>query len=338
MKSIIFIFILFYTLSINGQTNKATIAFYNTENLFDYFHDSLKNDLDFTPTGIKGWGKKKYEAKQAALFKAITAIGYEQEPPAVVGLCEVENNRVLQHLTQGTPMRKFNYRYIHHESADPRGIDVALLYRPNLFTILEEKPLPLIFPPDSISATRDFLYVKGIIFTDTIHFFIVHFPSKYGGLTATKEKRNIAGKIMRQYINDIFLSQPNANIIVMGDFNDEPTDESISNELGAYCEQNHISPSLINLMCPFVYKQGSHKFQGEWSIIDQIIVSDALYAGKNHISIEYNQAEIFCPDFLLMPDEKYFGKKPFRTFNGPVYLGGYSDHLPVFIRLISKDP
>ncbi len=317
--------------------NALRIAFYNTENLFDTFDDSLTRDDDFTPRGMKAWAKKKYDQKQINLFKAISALGGEK-PPAAIGLCEVENAKVLRDLCFGTPLRMHKFRYIHHESHDPRGIDVALIYRPDVFHPLFDTAFPVVYPGDSIARTRDILYVKALIFdSDTIHLFINHFPSKFGGTMATESRRYYVGKLLRERINLILNENPQAHIIATGDFNDEPTDASIMNGLGAKCLQGIPQKNdLINLMCPFVGKQGSHKYQDEWSIIDQMIVSGNLLRSDSEINVKASQAYVFTAPFLLMEDQKHLGQKPFRTYNGARYMGGFSDHLPIYLDLVKN--
>ncbi|MCL2027259.1 MAG: endonuclease [Bacteroidales bacterium] len=321
----------------HGFSDTARIAFYNVENLFDYFKDSIKNDKDWTPQGANRWTKARYEKKQKDLFKVIAALGNEQ-PLAILGLCEIENKKVLQDLTRGTPLRNHNYRYIHYESADSRGIDVAMIYRPDLFEVLVHYPILLIIPPDTISRTRDFLYVKGVLFQrDTVHIMVCHFPSKFGGLMQTKSRRALAGNLLRQKVDSILAEDPTANIITMGDFNDEPSDESIAISFRSRCDTtNFQSDDMLNLMCRFEGKKGSHKFRETWSIIDQIMISKSLVKNINGLSISDQKAHIFDPDFLLEDDRVNMGKKPFRTYIGTRYHGGFADHLPVFIDVISQ--
>ncbi len=321
----------------NAFGDTARIAFYNVENFFDYFDDSLKNDDAFTPRGLNHWTKERYERKVKNLFKAIAALG-SAKPLAILGLCEIENKKVLQDLIRGTPLRKHNYHYIYHQSADSRGVNVAMIYRPDLFKVLEQRPVHLIFPPDTVSRTRDFLYVKGVLFhTDTLHLIVCHFPSKYGGLMQTKERRAFAGRLLREKVDSILKENPKANIITMGDFNDEPSDESMTVAYRSRCDTaNFQAFDMLNLMCRFEGKKGSHKFQETWSIIDQIMISKSLVQNLNHLRILQQKAHIFSPDFLLQDDKIHIGKKAFRTYIGSRYIGGFSDHLPVFIDIISQ--
>ncbi|MDR0763498.1 MAG: endonuclease [Bacteroidales bacterium] len=317
--------------------NSGRIAFWNVENFFDCIDDTLKNDNEFTPFGTRAWGRKKYDAKCASLYKIIAALNAEQALIAC-GLSEIENARVLRDLCLGTPLRFLNFGFVHYDSPDPRGIDVALLYRKDLFRVLASRAVPLVYSGDNVSHTRDILYVKGITAPrycrldpqspdtvyDTLHLFVCHFPSKFGGALETENKRYQAGRLLRFCIDTLLYAHPQAQIIAMGDFNGEPTEKPLQDGIGY-----GIDAPIVNLMLPFVGKKGSHKYHEKWSIIDHIIVTDNL---KLRI-IPADKAHIFDRPFLLMPDKNYMGQKVFRTFNGPKYLGGYSDHLPVYIDL-----
>lgn len=300
------------------------IAFYNTENYFHPTHDTLKNDYDFTPTGIKGWGSAKFTAKRNNLFKVVAALDAEA-PLLALGLAEVENALVLRELCRGTPLRFLNFDFVHFESPDPRGIDVALLYRRDLLQVDTAFPIAVAVPPDSVSRTRDILYVRAVRGQDTLHFFVNHFPSKYGGVTATEHKRAYAAGLLRRCMDGVLQHDSAAFVVAMGDLN-------------TGCEDAVLAPldSLpwVNLMAQPSWTLdrrggkagGSHKFRETWSTIDHIIVGQGSL-GK----IDRGKASLFDRDFLLMKDERYLGFKPLRTFYGAKYLGGYSDHLPVYI-------
>lgn len=299
------------------------IAFYNAENYFDCLHDSGKNDHDFTPTGIKGWGNAKYIQKRNNLFKVISAINAET-PLVALGMAEIENARVLRDLCRGTPLRYRNFDFVHFESNDPRGIDVALLYRTDLLRIDTAYPYPLVMPPDTVSRTRDILYVRalpqhGVRLPDTLHLLVNHFPSKYGGVLKTEAKRAAAALLLRQVLDDLQVRHPDAFILAMGDFNTTPDDPAL---------RRLDSVPFVNLMHAESWKgkTGSHKYREEWSTIDHIYVNHNCFG-----NIRQGRAFLFDREFLLMPDERYLGNKPFRTFYGARYLGGYSDHLPVYI-------
>ena len=302
------------------------IAFYNTENYFHPTHDTLKNDYDFTPTGVKGWGNAKFTAKRNNLFKVVAALDAEA-PLLALGLAEVENALVLRELCRGTPLRFLNFDFVHFESPDPRGIDVALLYRRDLLRVDTAFPIAVAVPPDTVSRTRDILYVKAVCVQgeDTLHFFVNHFPSKYGGVTATEHKRAYAAGLLRRSMDEVVRNDTSAFVVAMGDLNTGCEDAALA-----------VLDSLpwVNLMARKSWRLdrrgkkagGSHKFREAWSTIDHIIVGQGVMG-----RIEHGKACLFDRDFLLMKDERYLGYKPLRTFYGAKYLGGYSDHLPVYI-------
>ena len=338
---VVFIFC-FFSLSVQSQNNfnipRFRIVFYNTENLFDIYNDSLKLDDEFTPDAIRHWDNRKFYKKLNNVYKVLINIG-EWEPPAVIGLCEIENRFVLNKLVYETPLKKFGYKIIHEESPDKRGIDVAMLYRPDLFVPVYYEVIPVRFPFDTASRTRDILYVKGLVYSDTIHFFVNHWPSKYGGVMGTEPKREFVASLLKSKTDSLFQISDSVKIFIMGDFNDGPSDESVSKFLSAkpYISSPE-SGGLYDLMSGLYKKEktGTHKYQGRWEILDQFIVSGAMLMNKPGAVISPEGAHIYNPGYLLEEDEKYTGKKPFRTFTGMKYNGGFSDHLPVYVDLTER--
>lgn len=324
------------TLAQEGEVKQPAqyrIMFYNVENLFDPFHDTLKNDYEFVRGGLYGWTWKKFNRKIQNISKVIVEAG-GWRPPEIIGLSEVENRLVLIHLLKRTPLERFNYRIIHEESPDQRGIDVALLYQQDKFREIchESINIPL---GDTAAKTRDILYVKGILpSNDSVHLFVNHWPSRTGGIPLTKHRRKAAAIKLKSVVDSICSYEPNARIIMMGDFNDEPRDESLVTYLGSKNEPSMPGYHLYNLMHEFMGKWdvGTNKFRGQWGVIDQFIVSSPL-VDKDSKSIKVTKAEIFSPSFLLIKDEAYTGTIPYRTFNGYRYEGGFSDHLPVLMHL-----
>jgi predicted extracellular nuclease len=310
--------------------------FYNVENLFDTENDSLKNDEEFLPNGPKFWTKTKYYTKLNQIATTIVSLG-GWSPPEIVGLCEVENRKVLDDLCKKTGLKNLNYRIIHKESPDKRGVDVALLYQKNSFKPLTYKAVKVVFPFSPESATRDILYVKGISKNkDTLHVFVNHWPSRWGGQLESENRRMHAAKTLRNEVDSIFKINPNAKIVITGDFNDYPENKSIKEILNAKINyENPRSNELYNLssFLEQTKKIGSHKHEGNWGVLDQIIVSGALLNAQSGLKSAKENAHIFSADFLLIDDETYTGKKNFRTYLGYKYLGGYSDHLPVFLDL-----
>lgn len=322
----------------NAQSaNKIRLAFYNVENLFDTINDPLTNDDEFTPGGTKGWYFSRYLEKLDHIYKTITALG-EWDPPAVVGFCEIENRSVLYDLVSKTPFIKHGFEIIHQDSPDKRGIDVGLIYHPKLFKPISFKAIRVDITKDSSSTTRDILYVTGKIFKkDTVHIFINHWPSRSGGQAKSEPRRIIAAETLRLHIDSIVKLNANANIVILGDFNDEPGDKSIYESLGAKEDTipkngNHLFNGMYSY---FKQEIGTEKFQEHWHCLDQIIMSYSLLNKKN--SVVMSSPTIFKASWLIEPDEKYLGEKPFRTYAGPKYTGGYSDHLPVYVDLIENN-
>ncbi len=321
------------------ETNSERIVFYNVENLFDTENDSIKNDEEFLPDGPKNWNNYRFYDKLNNIYRVILSIG-EWDPPAIVGLCEIENRFVLNQLVYQTPLKRFDYKIIHFESPDRRGIDVALIYRYHKFEPLSSETIQIDFPFNSYSKTRDILYVKGVFFEiDTVHLFINHWPSRWGGYLKTKPKREYVASQLKSKVDSLFSTDKNPNIIIMGDFNDEPWDESIKNVLDAKMDTTGNGKKyLINLMAKYEkdWLTGTSKYKEDWNIIDQFIISGNLISGHNIIQISNEGAQIHNVDFLLEEDKTHGGEKPFRTFVGYKYNGGYSDHLPIYIDIIKK--
>ena len=326
------------------RTQSLRLCFYNMENFFDTEDDSLKNDEAFTPSGDYHWDSKKYYHKANQIAKVILAMG-GPEPPEIIGVAEIENGQVLKTLLYQTPLKKYHYKYVHYDSPDPRGIDVALLYRPDKFQVFESEAIPVQFSATG-ARSRDVLYVKGAAVNamgkaaagssvDTLHLFIVHFTSRYSGYKATVPRRNYVASLLRSRMEAILQRHPEAAIVATGDFNDAPTDSSALFYLGASLDPQHLRKGqYLNLMYTFNGKNqvGTHKYHQHWSILDQMVVTPAMWRGESPYYIK-EPACIFSMSFMLVEDEKYLGDKPYRTFVGRKYQGGFSDHLPIFVDL-----
>ena len=323
----------------SSEKERFRVVFYNVENLFDIYDDTLKRDNEFTPEGMRHWNNKKFYTKLNQIYRIIISIG-EWDPPAVVGLCEIENRFVLNKLVYDTPLKKINYKIVHEESPDRRGIDVGLLYRPDKMLPISHQAIHIRFPFDTASRTRDILYVKSLVNgKDTVHFFVNHWPSKYGGFMATEPKRAFVASVLKIHTDSILRVNSLANIIIMGDFNDTPGDASVLKELVARADTVGLeNTDLYNLMYPLHedWKMGTNKYQGEWSAIDQFIVSGGMLKGTSTVGLSPEGAKVFSPDYLIEKDEKFMGTKPYRTYGGAKYLGGYSDHFPIFLDLEFK--
>lgn len=306
-------------------------VFYNVENLFDCKDDSLVNDNEFTPAGSKQWSYWRYTQKLKSIYKVIIAAG-GIAPPEIIGLCEVENKAVLQDLIYNTPLSKYPYGIVHQDSPDQRGIDVAILYRKDKVDTLGSRFLRVSFDWNKHLKTRDIAYLHAKIGQDTLHFFINHWPSRRGGQTKSEPKRLEAAKVLKADTDSILSVNPRAKIIVLGDFNDGPTDKSL--RLLSNSDQAN---DLVNLSSQLDSKTypGSYRYKSHWYMYDQILVSRALLTGKN-LSLNAEGVQVYSNGFLLRQDKTYGGFKPYRTYQGPAYIGGYSDHLPISACFINQ--
>lgn len=315
-------------------TTTASIGFYNVENLFDTEDNPDKIDEQFLPTGDYKWDDKRYQSKLENLATVISKMS-KGSSPDILGLCEVENRRVLEDLIQQEVLKENAYAIVHFESPDARGIDVALLYKKAMFK--EESADKMIVDLSEYGErSRDVLHValatKGKK-KETIHLIVNHWPSRREGKDASEPKRVIAAKAACAVRDQILESDAKANIVIMGDFNDEPFDKSIREVVGTTEDFEKVSAQMMyNPMARL--KQaglGSYNFRGNWNMLDQIIVSEALLDGKG-LEYEKHSANIFSPDWMRQHGGKY-DQYPNRTFGGRKYLNGYSDHFPVSIQL-----
>lgn len=321
-----------------SQTKKEyAVLFYNVENLFDCVNDSLTADDEFTPDGERHWTPWRLDKKCKNISKSIlAAIGWNT--PLLIGLCEVENRYVVEKLINNTPLRTFPLRIIHKESPDFRGIDVACLYNSDLFYPLVYRYYP-IPDDDQVMQTREILHLSGIVNKkDTMHFFMNHWPSRYSGVLETKEAREKAAVVLKEKVTMLLDAHVGAKIVIMGDFNDQPSDDSILKYLNAEePKENFEADKLYNLS--YTRKKGTEgtlKYKSQWFVFDQVIVSGTLLKSGTGLSSSLDDASVFINNFLLEEDEKYGGKRPFRTYLGFKYKGGFSDHLPVKLVLTEQ--
>ena len=336
MKLLILLFSLSpFLIFSQAEPTRFCIVFYNAENLFDPEKDPYKNDEAFTPSGFYHWTYNRFYKKLNNIAKVLLTIN-GWEPPDLIGLAEVENANVLNKLCYATGLKSYHYQYVRYDSPDSRGIGVALLFRNDRISILDSYPISVVFPFEPATNNRDILYVKTLIATDTMHLFVNHWTSRFGGAGITIPKRNYYAKVLKDKVDSLLIVHKNPYVIIMGDFNDYPTDESIVKYLQAKNYKNaNENDELLNLMAPLAEKNmGTHKTKEFWGYLDQFIVSKSLMYGGNRWQIENHEAVVFDAPFLLVNDEKYGSLKPFRTYSGPKYLGGFSDHLPVKINLV----
>lgn len=307
------------------------ISFYNVENLFDTIDDPATADEDFIPSGKLKWNTERYLLKLDHLVEALTL--NQPKNPMLIGLVEVENAAVVKDLAGTGRFAETDYRLAHKESPDTRGIDCALLYDAKRFhpKVIANLAVTLDSVPDF--KTRDILYVQGeLIGGKTLHVFVNHWPSRRGGEEKSVHKRKRAAEVARQKIDEILKNDPKANILLMGDFNDHPTDESVEKVLGAKPVTDKTA-QLVNLLYDDqVAGKGTHNYQNQWGVLDQFIVSSAFFKGKGGIKIRGRDAMIVFEDKLMYIREDGT-KKPSTTYGGPNYYGGYSDHLPITLYL-----
>lgn len=313
---------------------KLRFMFYNVENAFDTINNPDKDDDEFSPDTIRRWNSYKYYRKINKIYKVTVAAGGWQ-PPELIALCEIENGNVIQDIITKTPLSKYPYEFAHKNSPDKRGIDVALLYNTEKIEMLSVDFIKIKLPPE-YRPTRDILYAKATNYQeDTLHILVNHWPSRWGGAAATEEKRIIAAQTLRKTTDSILKYNSEPKIIITGDFNDEPGDISISEYLRALSPQNDIqSNNLYNLSTNWQKRfRGTHKYQAHWSILDQFIVSGALLFDDDNLHTSPADAYVFEFKPLLEKDKKHMGVKPYRTFSGYRYHGGFSDHLPILLDL-----
>ena len=315
-----------------GTKSGVRLMFYNVENFFDIYNDSLTDDDEFLPEGVMRWNYKRYTNKLNALYKTIVAAG-EWEPPSILGFCEIEKRKILEDLIYGTYLSKFRYSIIHEESPDRRGIDVCLIYRKEKIKVISYKYWIPSNSEQRDCTSRSVLYTKFLIGTDTMHLIVNHWPSRRGGVLEGESKRLLIASMIREKVDSIVDKSKEDKIIVLGDFNCTPQDEVIKSLI---CTSDS-EKTLINLSDGFEKtSEGTYRYMGTWEMIDQVIVNRNLLQCKNGIYTSQKLLTIFKPDFLMHKDSKYPGYSPYSTYHGYKYQGGYSDHLPILIDLMIR--
>jgi endonuclease/exonuclease/phosphatase family metal-dependent hydrolase len=318
---IILIFLLLSPVALIGQLSFRVMS-YNVENLFDVYNDPETDDEEFLPSSLRRWTPSRYNHKLRQIARIICAAG-EWDTPALVGLCEVENDTTLSHLLWRTPLRQQSYRYLITHGSDERGINVALLYQRDKFRYIGHRSVQVKFKSVAIRPTRDILHVWGeIAGGDTLDVMVCHFPSKYGGEKESEARRLEAAYVLGALSDSLSFIRHNPLQIIMGDFNDDPNSQ---------CMRRVIGDSLLNLFASGkpVSRRGSQKYQSEWSQLDQIIIHRRMNSSDSPMQLVPGSARTFSPSFLLIDDKTWRGKRPWRTYHGFKYEAGYSDHLPV---------
>lgn len=332
--------------SLFGQDKKdykvVGIGFYNLENLYDIHDDPNTFDDDRTPTGKDRWTEAIYKDKIKKMAYAISRIGRieTQNSPVLLGVCEVENREVLEDLVKDPALAPFDYDIVHFDSPDLRGIDVALLYQRRFFkpehSVAHELVLFDHTNPTKRIFTRDQLVVSGTLDGENVHVIVNHWPSRSGGEKLSSPKRENAARLTRQIIDSLQRKDPYARIISMGDFNDDPSNKSLSQILNAKAEKSQVQfKGLYNPMAGIAKKGiGSLAYRDGWNLFDQIILSQP-FIDNDYSKYSFYKAGIFNEQFLATPTGQYKGY-PFRSYGSGGYTGGYSDHFPVYVLLIKN--
>ena len=327
MRKYSIVIILLISTSLSGTAQSrvvGAIGFYNVENLFDLVDDPDKNDDEFTPEGDNEWDRERLDSKLTNISRVISEMARGVD---ILGLSEVESLAVLTELVAMPSLQRHNYQIVHQESPDWRGIDCALLYKPDRFQLLDFQAIPF---PDEDYTTRDILHVEGIYFGDTLHVFVNHWPSRRGGKA---DKRNAAAERLRQEVDELLAENDQAKIIIMGDLNDDPNNKSVKKILRAVDFDKVEEDDLYNPSAA-VFKQGlgTLYYNGAWNLFDQIIVSQGLMEGAEGVTYQPESFSIFGPPWMRNQTGQFAGG-PFRSFSYGVYQNGFSDHFPTYILL-----
>jgi endonuclease/exonuclease/phosphatase family metal-dependent hydrolase len=323
-------------LPVLSQKNVKTmvVVSYNVENLFDTVNATQFDDDDFTPGGEKNWTYDRYEKKITDLARVILSIP-EKELPAIIGLAEVENRKVLEDLVNNRGLRRGEYEIIHEEGKDPRGIECALLYRPELFKYKSHDYFPIEDPVDPDYLYRGILHVKGTgPDGSSLHIYMNHWKSRSGGQQETERQRMFSAISLRKQLDMLLSRESNFKVIIMGDFNDEPTNRSITNGLSASNKRRNIHfGEHFNLFYDAhnMEGEGTYNYMGVWNMLDQVLVSYNLLNQDRGLTTGYDGGHILKEEWMMYDSEKYGAKLPSATYGGPEYYGGPSDHLPVYV-------
>jgi len=336
--SFFFVFLFVCYSQINKKSNAFVLLSYNTENFFDtVFHANMK-DHDFNPGSKKHWDSKRYQHKTEGIARVISEVvagGY----PDIIVLCEVENREVLNDLVQRKEIASADYRIIFEKSQDHRGINTGLLYQKKSFRPISQNLISIEYPGEKKESARGILYVAGIAMkNDTLHIFANHWKSRVGSQAETESKRMYYAHVLKNKTDSILSMNSHAKIICLGDFNDEPGNNSIRKVLEAGCIAGEAeNEKLVDVMCPlFLEGKGTYSYRGKWQMLDNIILSKSLVSPSNRLHLDGPSGEVYAPSWLLKYNDKAGDSVPWKTYAGNKYLGGYSDHLPVYVELVKS--
>ena len=348
MRLLLWLFTFTFLITLPGKAQEKktykvnTVAFYNLENLFDFEDDPITFDDDRTPDGKDHWTEEIYKDKLKNMAQVISEIGADVTgtSPVLIGVCEVENRRVLEDLINQEALSNKDYGIVHFDSPDRRGIDVALLYQKKIFTPTNYEAHELkIYDDNDVTKriyTRDQLLVSGMLDGEKIHLIVNHWPSRSGGEARSRFKRVKAAKLNKQIIDSLFSEDPYAKIITMGDLNDDPTSPSLSEVLKPKKDKEEVGLKELYNPMEDMFKKGlgTLAYRDSWNLFDQMIVSAEL-TKTDYSSYRFYKAGIFNKSYLANPRGRYKGY-PYRSYADGGYTGGYSDHFPVYLYLIKE--
>ena len=335
-----------FIISIQGfsQTKQnykiAIIGFYNLENLYDTIDNPMVDDNEFIPTGPKKYNSEVYWDKLNKLATVLSEMGAEKSPdgPAILGVAEIENDTVLNDLIKQPLIANRNYKIVHYDSKDARGVDVGLLYNPKYFKLIASDKLFVNLPTGAKDAyfTRDVLWVKGQLDGETIHVYVNHWPSRRGGEKRSEPGRMAAAKVCRNHMDSVLKTDPDAKFVVMGDLNDDPLNKSITEVIGAKPVADQVKKEGMFNPWTELYNKGigTLAYQDAWGLFDQILIS-GTWLSHDQCGFFFKSRYIFNKPYLVENMGRYKGY-PMRTWDGNIYRGGYSDHFPTYIVLLKK--
>ncbi|HAN38336.1 MAG TPA: endonuclease/exonuclease/phosphatase [Chitinophagaceae bacterium] len=322
------------------QYKLAIIGFYNLENFYDTIDNPIVDDQEFLPKGDRNYNTTIYYDKIGRLAKVISEMGADKSPdgPAILGVAEIENDTVLADLVKHPLLAKRNYKIVHYDSPDARGVDVGFLYNPKYFTVLDSKPLFVKLPGGSKDAyyTRDILWVKGTFDGDVVHVYVNHWPSRRGGEERSAPARAAAAQVAKNHIDSIAKVDGTQKVILMGDLNDDPVSPSITEVLRAKGKADQVREGGFYNPWTDFYKKGlgTLAYQDAWGLFDQILITSP-WLERNQSGYFFYQQYIFNPEYMVENSGRYKGY-PMRTWDGMSYRSGYSDHFPTYLVMLKK--
>jgi hypothetical protein len=311
----------------------SAIGFYNLENLYDTLDDPLINDDDFTPNGLNRWTGERYRLKLQHLAKSISDMATDVNPDglAILGMCEVENKSVIEDLIKEPLLKKRKYQIVHIEGPDARGVDPSFIYQPKYFKVLDAKAFSVVLGKDTSHKTRDILMVRGLFLGEPTAFLVNHWPSRRGGELKSRHSRNLAAKRARHIADSLSVALPGIKILIMGDLNDDPINESVKKYIHTFADLDQAQSDLYYNPMESLYNKGigSLAFQDAWNLFDQIMLN-APCLPTDYSTWQYVDVRIHNKAYLRS-DHGNFKGYPFRTYSGSIHTGGYSDHFASYI-------